>query len=65
MEAHQASKMNCKVRSLKSQIKTHSVLEEIITSSQEVLQDFESDMVVRIRKLGTPTQKIAKCHSTV
>jgi len=41
-------------------MKTRSFLEEIITSSSEVLKDFESDMVVERRKLGNPTRTIAK-----
>jgi len=54
-EAHEASKTICKVRSLKSRIKTRSFLEEIITSSEEVFIDFESDMAVGIRNLGDAT----------
>jgi len=65
IEAHHASKMICKVRSLKSRIKTHSFLEEIITSSKEVFKDFVSDMAVDIRKLGNTTQKIAENNDTV
>jgi hypothetical protein len=55
MEAHQASKMICKVRSLKSRIKTPSFLEEIITSSNEVFKDCVFDMAVDIRKRANPT----------
>jgi hypothetical protein len=40
---------------LRSRIKTHSFLEEIITSSKEVFKDLESDMAVRIRTLVDPT----------
>ena len=65
IEAHQASKMICNLRSLESQIKTHSFLEEIITSSNEVLKNFESDMVVRSRKQGDPTQQPAESNDTV
>jgi len=57
IEAHHASKMSCKVRLLKSRIKTRSFLEEIITSSKEVFEDCESDMVVKNRMLGNPTRK--------
>jgi len=49
IEAHQPSKMICKVRSLKSQMKIHSFLEKIVTSSNEVSKDFECDMVVGIK----------------
>jgi len=44
-EAHEKSNMICKVMSLKSRIKTHSLLEEIKISSTEVYQDFESDIM--------------------
>jgi hypothetical protein len=44
-----------KVRSLKSQIKTRSSLEEITTSSNVVFKDCVSDVVVEICKLGNPT----------
>ena len=49
--------MICNVRSLRSRIKTHSFLEEIITASKEVFKDLESDMAVRIRTLVDPTRK--------
>jgi len=62
IEAYQASKMICKVRSLKSQIKTRSFLEEIITSSNEAFKDLESDMVVGSRKLGNLTRNTAECY---
>ena len=65
MEAHQASKMICKVRSLKSRIKTGSFLEEIITSSNEVFKDCVSDMGVEIEKLGNPTRETAENNDTV
>jgi len=48
IRAHHASKMICKVSALKSGIKTPSFLEEIITTSNEVFKDFESDMAVGI-----------------
>jgi len=38
IEAHQAPEMICKARSLKSRIKTHLFLEEIITNSDEVFK---------------------------
>jgi len=65
MEAYQASKMICKVRSLKSRIKTCSFLEEMITSSNEVFKDSVSDMVVEIQKLGNPTRETAENNDTV
>jgi len=48
IKAHQASKMICKVRLLKSQIKKHSSSQEIITSSNEVFKDLELDIVFGI-----------------
>jgi len=39
LEAYEASNMICKVRSFKSRIKTHSLLDDIITSSNKVLKD--------------------------
>jgi len=65
IEAHQASKMICNVRSLKSRIKTRSFLEEIITSSNEVFKDCVSDMVVEIGKLGILTRETAENYDTV
>jgi hypothetical protein len=65
IEAHQQSNMICKVRSLKLQIKILSFLEVIITSSKEVFKDFESNRVVRIRKLGNSTWKSAESNVTV
>jgi len=56
--------MSCTVRSLKSQILTRSLLEEIITSSNDMLKDFESDMAVGIRQLGIPTRKTAESNDT-
>jgi len=55
IEAHQALKMIPKVRLCKSEIKIHSFLEEIKTSSNEVFKHFESDVAVGIRKLGILT----------
>jgi hypothetical protein len=57
--------MICKVRSLKSRIKTRSVLGQIITSKNEVLKDCVSEMVVEIRKLGNPNQETAENNDTV
>jgi hypothetical protein len=62
IEAHQASKMICKVRSLKSRMKTPSFFEDIRTLRKEVLSDFEFDTAVDIMKLGNPTREIAKNH---
>jgi hypothetical protein len=52
IEAHQPSMMIGKLTLLKSRIQTPLFLEEIITSTNEVFKDFESDMAVAIRKLG-------------
>jgi len=65
IETHQPSKMIWKVRSLKSCIRTHSFIEEIITSSNEMFKHFESDMAVGIRNLGNPTGKTAEGNYTV
>jgi hypothetical protein len=56
--------MICKVRSLKSRIKTRSFLEEIITYTNEVFKDCVSDMAVQIRKLGNPTGETAENNDT-
>ena len=55
IEAHKASKMTYNIWSLKSQIKTPSFLDKIITLSNEVFKDFESDLELGIRKLGNLT----------
>jgi hypothetical protein len=65
IKAHQQSTMICKVWSLKSPIKTGSFLEEIITSSDDVLMDVESDMAVGNGKLGIPTRETADSNDTV
>jgi len=65
IEAQQASKMICNVRSLKSRIKTCLFLEDIITSSKEVFKDCESDMAVRLRTLVDPTRKVGESNDTV
>jgi len=65
IEAHQPSKMICNVRSLKSRINTRSLLEEIITSSNEVFKDFVSDMAVGIRMLGITTRETAENNNRV
>jgi len=65
IEAHQASKMICRVGSVKSWMKTRSILEQTLTSSNEVFQDFESDMAVGMRKLGNLTPKTASSHDPV
>ena len=59
IEAQKPSKKSCKIRSLKSRIMIHSFLEVIITSSNEVCKDFESEMAVGIRTLGNTTWEIA------
>jgi len=65
IEVHQASKMICNIMSLTSQINTLSLLEDIITSSNDVFKVFVSDMAVEIRKLGSPTRDTAKDNDTV
>jgi len=60
MEAHQQLNIICKVRSLKSRIKTPSLLEDIIPSHNEVFKDIESDMVLGIRKLSNSTGEAVK-----
>ena len=62
---HQASKMICKVRSLKSHINTSSFLEHIITSDYVEFKVFETDMGIGIRKLGNLTQHTAESNDTV
>ena len=64
-EAPEASKMICKVRSLISRIITHSYMEEIMTSSNEVFKDCESDMAVAIRRLGNRTIETAQSNVIV
>jgi len=65
IEAHQALKKSCKVRSLKSWINTHTFLEDITTTSIEVFKDCESDMAVGIWKLGNTTQVTAESNVIV
>jgi len=47
IEAHQSSNIIRNVRSPTSQIKTRSFFEYIITSRNEVINDFEFDIAVR------------------
>jgi hypothetical protein len=42
------------------QIKTVSMLKEIITSGNEVIKDYESGMAVEIRQLVDPTRETAE-----
>jgi hypothetical protein len=65
IEAHQASKMISNERSLKSRIKPRSFLDKIITSSNELFNDYVCDMAVDIWKLGTPTRHTAENNHTV
>ena len=53
------------VMSLKSRIQTRSSLEEIITSGNEVLKDFEADMPVGFRLLGNTTWETAESNVIV
>jgi len=64
IEAHKALNMICKVRSLKSWIKTCSYLKKIITSSKKVFKNFESNMALVIRQQGNPTRETAKSNVT-
>jgi hypothetical protein len=61
-DLYKASKMICKVRRPKSRIKTCSILENIITSSNNVFKFYESGMAVEIRKLGNLTRETAKIN---
>jgi len=45
-------------------MKTRSFLEEIITSSNEVFKDFESDIAVAIGQLANPTRMTAESNDT-
>jgi len=65
VEAHQASKMICDVRLLKAGIKTRLILDKIITVSNEVFNNFESNMAVGITKLCDPARKTAEGNDTV
>jgi len=65
IEAHQVSNIICKVRSLKSQIKTHLFLEQILSSSKEGFKDLESDTPERIWQLGNSTRMSAETNVTV
>jgi len=51
IEAHHVSNINCELRSLKLQMKTHCFVENIITSSNELFKYWESDLVEGIWKL--------------
>ena len=46
-------------------MKTPSFLEEIITSSNQVLKDFVSDMAVQIRMLGILTRDTVENNDTL
>jgi hypothetical protein len=65
MDARQTSKMIGKVRLLKSRIKTDSFLNDITTSSYKVFEDLDSDIVVKIRKLGNISRETAKRYVLV
>jgi len=45
-------------------MKARSSLDEIITSSNEVFTDFESDMAVGLGQLGNPIGKTAETNHT-
>jgi len=65
IEAHQTLKMICKLRLLKSQIKTRWCLEEMITSSNEESNDFEPDMALELRNQEYPTLETAERYIIV
>jgi len=65
IDGHQALNMIGKVRLHKLQIKTNLFLEDIITSSKEVLKEFEANMALEIRKLGNQTRETAENKYTV
>jgi len=65
IKAQQASKKIWKVRSLKPPISTRSLLAEIITSSNKVFKDLESNMAVGIRTLGNATCETAESNLIV
>jgi hypothetical protein len=48
------------VRSLKSPLKRHELLDDILTSSYKVFKDFVSDMGVGIGKMGNPILKMSE-----
>jgi len=54
--------MISKPRSLKSQLKTYSFFENIIISSNKILQDWESDMAGGICMLRNLSGDIGKCN---
>jgi hypothetical protein len=65
IEAHQAWKMICDVRSHKLVIKPTSFLEEFINCSNEIFNNCESTITVGITELDYPTQETAKCYIIV
>jgi len=65
IDTHQASNMIVKVRSLKSRIMTGSFSEYIITSSNEIFIDWESNMVVGIWKLCNSSWETVKSNIIV
>ena len=65
IEAHEASNMIGKVRSLNSRIKTQSFLEDIITWVNEIFINWESDMVVGIWSLCNSSWEAVECYIIV
>jgi len=65
IEAQQASNMIYNVRLLNSRTKTRSLFEDIITSSNMVFKDFESDIAVGNRNLGNSTWVTVKRYIIV
>jgi hypothetical protein len=60
IEAHPAWNIVYKVQLLKFQFKTHLFLYDIITSTNKVFRDWESDMVVRSWKLCNSSWETVK-----
>ena len=46
-------------------MKTRWFLEDIITSSNAVFKDIESNIVLSYRNLGNPTRKVTESNDTV
>jgi hypothetical protein len=65
IEVHQASNIIRRVRSFKSQIQSYLLLDDIITSSNEVFTDFESDIVLGIWSLCISGWVTVKSYNSV
>jgi hypothetical protein len=60
IEAHHASKMICKVTLLKSRIKTPSLLEEIVTSNNDVVKHCVFEMARKFVRWVIPRERLPK-----